>query len=174
MKNIIFLTRTLVLLVLASFVAPTLAQEVSITDSGLDAAIRDALQIPNGPLTEQDLLRLINLDAGSRNVSSVEGLAGARNLQVLFLDSNRLTNFALPGTLTNLTELELSFNPLTNCSLPSGLANLRTLGIEFNPLTQLTLPAGLTSASMSSPASLCPPTRRTSLASASSSINSRT
>ena len=144
MKNIIFLPRTLILLILASFVATTLAQEVSIPDPGLDAAIRDALQIPNGPLTEQDLLRLINLDAGSRNVSNVEGLAAARNLHVLFLDSDRLTNFTLPGTLTNLTELELSFNPLTNCSLPSGLGNLDTLSIEFDQLTQLTLPSGLT------------------------------
>ena len=79
-------------LVLTSFMTAAPAHEVSIADSGLDAAIRDALQIPNGRLTEQDLLRLINLDAGSRNVSNVEGLAGARNLQVLFLDSNRLTN----------------------------------------------------------------------------------
>ena len=52
----------LTLLFLTSFVASTLAQEVSIPDPGLNAAIREALQKPNGPLTEQDLLSLINLD----------------------------------------------------------------------------------------------------------------
>ena len=146
MKTIIPLVRpfVLTLLVLASFVITPMAQEVQIPDPGLNAAIREALQQPNGPLTEQDLLSLINLDASSRDVSSVEGLEAARNLERLFLDSNRLTNFSLPGTLTNLIELNLSFNPLTNCSLPSGLANLATLNIEFCLLIQLTLPPGLT------------------------------
>jgi hypothetical protein len=40
------------------------AQEVTVPDPGLNAAIRDALQKPNGPLTEQDLLSLTNLSAG--------------------------------------------------------------------------------------------------------------
>jgi formylglycine-generating enzyme required for sulfatase activity len=146
MKTIIPLIRPLVLtlLVLASFVTMTLAQEVQIPDPGLNAAIREALEQPNGPLTEQDLLSLINLDASSRDVSSVEGLEAARNLERLFLDSNRLTNFSLPGTLTNLVELNLGSNPLTNCSLPGGLANLATLNIEFCSLIRLTLPTGLT------------------------------
>src|SRR6185436_9094893 len=120
-----------------------LAQAVSIPDPGLNAAVRETLQIPTGPLTEPDLLRLIDLDASSRDVTSVEGLAAARNLERLFLDSNGLTDFSLPGTLTNLIELNLSFNPLTNCSLPSGLANLATLNIGFCLLTELTLPMGL-------------------------------
>jgi hypothetical protein len=49
------------------------AQEVSIPDLGLNAAVRQALQKPGGPLTEQDLLSLTNLSAGSRNISSVDG-----------------------------------------------------------------------------------------------------
>jgi hypothetical protein len=146
MKTIIEFCQSVVLivLVLISFVASSLAQAVSIPDIGLNAAIREALQKPGGPLTQQDLLTLTNLDASSRDVSSVAGLEAARNLERLFLDSNLLTNFSLPSTLTNLTSLELSFNPLTNCSLPSGLANLETLSIEFGPLAQLTLPTGLT------------------------------
>jgi hypothetical protein len=86
MKTIIPLIRPLVLtlLVLASFVTTTLAQEVQIPDPGLNAAIREALEQPNGPLTEQDLLSLINLNASSRDVSSVEGLEAARNLERLF------------------------------------------------------------------------------------------
>jgi formylglycine-generating enzyme required for sulfatase activity len=146
MKTIIPLSRpfVLTLLVVASFMSAALAQEVSIPDPGLNAAVREALQKPNGPLTEQDLLLLTNLDAGSRDVSSVEGLAAARNLEQLFLDSNRLTNFSLPAILTNLIELDLRLNPITNCSLPSGLAHLHTLAIEFGSLTQLILPPGLT------------------------------
>jgi len=45
----------------ANFVAGPLAQEVTIPDPGLNAAIREALDKPIGPLTEQDLLSLTNL-----------------------------------------------------------------------------------------------------------------
>src|SRR6185503_2494240 len=146
MKTIIPLIRPLVLtlLFLASFATTTLAQEVQIPDPGLNAAIREALEKPNGPLTEQDLLSLINLDAGFRDVSSVEGLEAARNLTALELLNNRVSSFTLPSGLTNLTFLDLSGNPLTNCSLSSGLTHLDTLFIESTSLTSLTLPAGLT------------------------------
>jgi Leucine-rich repeat (LRR) protein len=86
----------LVVLVLAGLMTAGLAQEVSIPDPGLNAAIREALQKPNGPLTEQDLLSLTNLDASSRNISNVEGLEAARNLSALYLSNNELTNFTLP------------------------------------------------------------------------------
>src|SRR5216110_1905240 len=94
-------------LCLANFLVSALAQEVSIPDPGLDAAIRAALQKPFGPLTEQDLLSLTNLNARSRNVRSIVGLEAAPNLVSLDLQINRLTNFSLPSGLTNLTSLTL-------------------------------------------------------------------
>ena len=133
----------LTFLVLTSFVATTLAQEVSIPDPGLNAAIREALQKPFDPLTEQDLLSLTNLNARSRNVRSIAGLEAARNLAVLDLEINRITNFSLPSELTKLITLDVSGNPLTNFFLPSGLTNLASLTIEGVGLTNLTLPAGL-------------------------------
>ena len=146
MKTIIHSIRPLVLTVLAltSFVASTLAQDVSVPDPGLNSAIRAALQKPNGPLTQQDLLSLTNLDASRRNVSSIVGLEAARNLVSLDLQINRLTNFSLPPELTKLTVLNVSSNPLTNFSLPNGLTNLAVLTLGGNGLTNLTLPAGLT------------------------------
>ena len=71
MKSIIrFL---LIALTLIGHAALTLAQEVSIPDPGLNAAIRDALQKPSSPLTQQDLLSLTNLNASSRNKSKSGG-----------------------------------------------------------------------------------------------------
>src|SRR6266581_4467705 len=127
----------------ASFLASALAQEVSIPDPGLDAAIRAALQKPFGPLTEQDMLSLTNLDASRRNVRSIDGLEAARNLVSLDLQINRLTNFSLPTQLTNLMALDLSVNPLTNISLPNGLVHLTSLVLENDGIRNLTLPAGL-------------------------------
>ena len=49
---------------------PLAQEEVSIPDPGLNAAIREALEKPNGPLTEQDLLSLTNLNASNRNVKA--------------------------------------------------------------------------------------------------------
>jgi internalin A len=146
MKTIIFFFRSVVLifLALAGFVASTPAQEVSIPDPGLNVAIRAALRIPFGPLTELDLLSLTNLDASRRNVKSIVGLEAARNLVSLDLQINRLTNFSLPSELTKLSTLDVSINPLTNFSLPNGLTNLTSLTIEGAGLTNLTLPAGLT------------------------------
>jgi formylglycine-generating enzyme required for sulfatase activity len=161
-------TQLLVLIALAltSFVGSTLAQEVSIPDPGLNAAIRAALQKPVGPLTEPDLLGLDLLSAGHRNITNVAGLEAARNLRILDLDANSITNFPITGALTNLTILDLfqnqltsfalpntsaklnilnlAFNSLTECSLPIGLTNLDTLFLESNALTNFTLPAGLT------------------------------
>jgi formylglycine-generating enzyme required for sulfatase activity len=145
MENITHATRPLVLalLVLINFMVSSHAQTVTIPDPGLDSAIRDALGKPSGPLTEQDLLSLTNLNARNRNVSSIAGLETARNLVSLDLQINRLTNFALPTALSKMSSLNLSVNPLTNVSLPSGLTNLNTLIIESAGLRNLTLPTDL-------------------------------
>src|ERR1044071_7422375 len=108
-------------LILITFTVSTFAQEVSIPDPGLNAAIRAALQKPFGPLTEQDLLTLTSLDASRRNVKTIVGLEAARNLVSLDLQINRLTNFGFPSELMKLTTLDLSVNPLTNFAIPSAL-----------------------------------------------------
>jgi uncharacterized repeat protein (TIGR01451 family) len=119
------------------------AQEVTIPDLGLNAAIREALQKPTGPLTEQDLLSLTNLTAESRNISSLQGLEAAHNLSVLVLESNQLTNVAFPNGLTNLNFLDLSFNPLTSLTLSTDMTNLTELELFSVQLTSLTVPAEL-------------------------------
>jgi formylglycine-generating enzyme required for sulfatase activity len=162
MKTIFHFFQTLAL---TTLISSTLAQEVSIPDPGLNAAVREALQKPSGPLTQQDMLTLTVLSAGGRNIRSAQGLEAARNLNILDLDSNSLTNFAiasfltnlrildlfnnrltnlvLSGSSTNLVVLDVGFNSLAQCSLPAGLTKLDTLFLEGNVLTNFTLPAGL-------------------------------
>ncbi|HUR47182.1 MAG TPA: SUMF1/EgtB/PvdO family nonheme iron enzyme [Candidatus Saccharimonadales bacterium] len=140
MKN---LFRVMAMLVLTNFLNAAVAQEVSIPDAGLNAAIREALHKPAGPLTQQDMLNLTFLNAHDRNISNLAGLESAGNLSTLLLFSNHLTIYSLP-TLTNLMSLNLSQNLLTNVTLPAGLKNLFSLSINDNPLAQLTLPADLT------------------------------
>src|SRR5262245_15853898 len=129
--------------ILTGFGVSTYAQDVSIPDPGLNAAVRETLQKPVGPLTEQDLLSLRTLNARRRSVRRIDGLEAARNLVSLELPINLLTNFALPGTLTKLTNLDLSINSLTNCFIPNGMTNLASLVLEANALRNLTLPGDL-------------------------------
>jgi formylglycine-generating enzyme required for sulfatase activity len=155
-----------VALVLANSAASLRAQEVVIPDPALAAAIREALIKPTGPLTIPDMLGLTSLSAGGQNISNVEGLETARNLRVLDLDNNSVTNFPIAGELTNLTILDLfgnhlsdfvlsnnapnltildiAFNSLASCSLPAGMTNLTALFLENNALTNFSVPAGLT------------------------------
>ena len=146
MKTIIHIIRPpfLTLLVLVSFITETLAQEVSIPDPGLNAAIREALQIPNGPLTQRDMLNLTDLDASRRNVRSLDGLEAARNLASLNLQINDLTNFTVSTQLTNLLVLDLSLNPIADFSFLNGMTNLTDLFLEGVSITNLDLPPGLT------------------------------
>jgi len=155
----------LIALTLIGYAASTRAQEVFIPDPGLNAAVRTALQKPVGPLTETDMLGLTFLSACCGNISSIQGLESARNLTILDLHSNsltncvvpvtltnlsiidlfqnQLTNFVLPAAISNITIVDLAFNSLASCSFPSGLTKLDTLFLENNQLTNFALPAGL-------------------------------
>jgi formylglycine-generating enzyme required for sulfatase activity len=149
MKTNIHVIRPLLLIVLAltRFAALTFAQDVSIPDPGLNAAVRETLGIPAGPLTPQDLLGLTNLSAISRNITNLLGLEAARNLSALILDDNHITDLSFPEGLTNLTSLsllDLSGNPVTRLPFLGGLTNLSRIRVETGGLTDLTLPAGLT------------------------------
>ena len=73
MKNILNLPRLLLFFVVsASFTTALPAQDVPVPDAGLNAAIRQVLQKPTGPLTVQDLLSLTNLDASHRSISTTK------------------------------------------------------------------------------------------------------
>ena len=139
-RFVLYLVATLILI---GIKVPTHAQEVSIPDPGLNAAIRAALQKPSGPLTQQDMLRLAVLSARSRNIGNLQGLEFAHNLTDLDLESNHLTNLAFPGGLTKLQFLDLSLNPLTNLTLSADMTNLVNLELVSDQLTSLTVPAEL-------------------------------
>lgn len=129
-------------LCLTNFLASALGQAVFIPDPGLSVAIHEALG-KSGPLTQEDMLNLTNLNVRRRNVSDITGLETARNLVSLHLEINHLSNVSIPPTLTNLSVLDLSANPLTNLSVPSELTKLTSLTAEGCGLTNLIVPATL-------------------------------
>ena len=130
-------------LLFAGFAVSTDAQ-VTIPDPGLNAAVREALQKPVGPLTQADLLSLNFLSACCRDIKNLQGLEAAQNLRILDLHSNSLTNGAVINSLTNLQIIDLFQNRLTSFALTSARSNLTIIDLAFNSLTQCSLPNGLT------------------------------
>src|SRR4029077_2506660 len=111
----------LALLLPASFATSARAQNVTIPDPGLDAAVRAALQKPNGPLTAQDLLGLTNLTARSKNIQNLQGLEAAHHLRDLDLESNLLVNATSPAGFNDLNFLDLGFNPISSLALDADM-----------------------------------------------------
>ena len=127
----------------ASLAISTQAQEATITDPNLSAAILEALQKPAGPLTGQDLLGLTNLSAAGRDVRSLQGLEGAQNLVSLDLRSNELSEVSFENGLTKLRTLDLSFNRRISLDLSPDMTNLTSVELSSDGLTKLTFPAEL-------------------------------
>src|ERR1051325_4961584 len=141
MKYSFHTVRPFVLMVsaLTHFVSSPLAQEVSIPDPNLNAVVREALQKPNGPLTQSDMLGLTGLSAIFRNITNVQGLEAAQNLVSLDLQDNRITSVNILTNLAKLIVLDLSENRFAQLTLPGGMTNLTTLRLENGRLTNLSL-----------------------------------
>ena len=77
----------------------------------IKAAIREAIDKPQGELTKADLEKVKMLFIKRRQLTSVSGLAGLRKLEVLGLDGNQLTDISPLAGLTQLEILHLGSNP---------------------------------------------------------------
>ena len=90
------------------------AQVVEIPDPNLRQAIRETLQLPDGvPITQQEMGRLRDLEAGQREITDLTGLEFASNLIGLYVSGNWNTNISSASSsldlspLSNLTELKV-------------------------------------------------------------------
>ena len=85
----------------------TQSAAVSFADANLERAVREALDHPQGTLTEADLASLTYLDASDRNIQSLAGLEHATALQELYLRLNEIADVQPLASLTNLQRLSL-------------------------------------------------------------------
>src|ERR1051326_1986119 len=120
---------------LFAFILPAWPQQIIISDPGLEAAIRSALNQPSGDLTAQQLESLVNLNASYHDVANLAGLGAAHNLRYLDLRYNRLEPLSFPVGLSNLSGLYLSGNQLTEISLPPDLQGLSVLYLNENQIS---------------------------------------
>jgi hypothetical protein len=126
---------------------PLLQAEVAhVPDPNLEAAIRDALGGPAGPLTTEMLASLTVLDASRRGIADITGLERATGLQVLRLNRNRIADLVPLARLTNLQSLDVGVNGGIDPTPLASLAALNVLNLQANPsIGDLTFLRGLAS-----------------------------
>jgi hypothetical protein len=89
---------------------------VSFPDPGLEAAIRDAIGMPTGPIHDYDLIGLADLDADHADISDLRGLEYCVGLTKLNLGYNQITDISPLAGLSSLTFLGLGGNQITDVS----------------------------------------------------------
>ena len=134
-------TTVITLVLMASI---SIAAEVSIPDPNLEAAIREAIGKPTGPITEEDLQGITSLDASERGIEDLTGLEYCTNLQDLNLPFNQIADITPLSGLSNLQSLSLWENhQIADISPLSGLSNLQRLDIAVNQIADISPLSGL-------------------------------
>ena len=118
---------------------------VSFVDANLEAAIREAIDMPEDPIYPSDLEGLTYLHSADGNIIDLTGLEHCSNLEVLHLQENRIESIAAVASLTDLTVLILYDNMIDDISPLAGLTRLTTLQLSSNQITNISSVSGLTS-----------------------------
>ncbi|MFY9114682.1 MAG: leucine-rich repeat domain-containing protein, partial [Dethiobacteria bacterium] len=121
-------------------------QAVNIPDSGLEAAVRDALECPDGDITKEMMAGLISLNADNRGIVDLSGIEYATGLKDLCLCNNQISDLS-DLNLPVLRWLDLSNNQINNLAslAEANLPNLEFLELGANQISNLT---GLAEASL--------------------------
>ena len=122
----------------------TQTDAIEFADANLEAAVREALDRPSGPLTAADLAALTVLNANDRGIESLAGLEHATALQELYLRRNEITDVSPLASLTNLQRLSLWGNEVEDISPLASLTNLQRLSLWGNEVEDVSPLASLT------------------------------
>ena len=137
---------TLYLLLTIVLGSVAFAQVVDIPDPNLRTAIADALGVPHGgPITQEDVNRLTDLDIRDQGIANLTGLESATNLTFLQLQANRIEDIGPLANLIQLTELHLGGNRIEDIGPLANLTQLTVLRLneigrieDISPLANLT------------------------------------
>jgi len=112
-------------------------QAVIFADPNLEAAIREAIDIQDGPIYASDLEELTSLSASARNISDLTGLEHCIHLTQLDLSHNQIGNVVPVANLTGLAYLQLDLNEIGNIGplvQNEGFGEADAIYLRGNPL----------------------------------------
>jgi len=145
MRRIVLLAIACLLLIGLSLAGcgPAGQPVVTFPDPNLEAAMREALNIPFGPIHASDLAGLASLSASWRGIEDLSGLQYCTNLTGLNLWANQINDISPPANLTNLTYLYLGANQISDISPLTNLTNLTGLDLCANQMSDISSLANL-------------------------------
>jgi Leucine-rich repeat (LRR) protein len=108
---------------------------VTFLDANLEAAIREAVAKPTGPIYPSDLEGLTSFASGNWIVSDLTGLEYCTNLHELYLCCvSQVSDISPLANLTSLTVLHLGYNRINDISPLANLSNLTWLDLAHNQI----------------------------------------
>jgi len=130
------LMRHLLLLGIVFFIAGC-AKKLQFADSNLEAAIRKAIEKPEGAILKSDLEGLTKLYASEKGITNLNGIEHCTKLQKLVLWKNQIGDINPLSNLTNLQLLNLWDNQISDISPLSRLTKLKSLGLGGNQIIDI-------------------------------------
>ncbi len=112
---------------------------VSIPDENLEAAIRDAIEKPEGDILPEDMESLSVLIITGAGVENLTGLEYALNLEELNLRTNQVSDLSPLEGLISLRDLNVDTNQISDLSPLEGLINLQRLRLGNNQISDISL-----------------------------------
>ncbi|MDH4269340.1 MAG: leucine-rich repeat domain-containing protein [Dehalococcoidia bacterium] len=120
------------------------AQEpVAFPDANLEAAIREAIAKPTGPIYPSNLRWLNILPAAYRRIANLAGLEYCTSLMMLNLADNQISDISPLTNLRGLIDLNLKGNQISDIS-PLANLDLASLRLDANQISDISPLANLT------------------------------
>jgi uncharacterized repeat protein (TIGR02543 family) len=120
-------------------------EAVTYHDPNLEAAIREAVGIPEETIYAEDLEGLTALAADGRNIADLSGLEHCTDLTHISLSHNPIGDISSLTNLTNLTTIYLEDSQISDVSPLANLTNLTWLDLSNNQIGDISPLANLTS-----------------------------
>jgi len=119
---------------------------VVFADAKLEAAVREAIAKPDGPILSSDLVggALTVLRPNNQHITDLTGLEYCLELTTLELALNDIEDLSPIAGLTALRRLRLGGNRITDISALAGLTALNHLELDNNTIADISPLAGLT------------------------------
>ena len=86
-------------------------------------------------ITENDALKVTELNLDNKHISSLEGIEKFKNLTTLDLGSNQISDITPLKSLTNLSWLYLNHNKISDITPLKSLTNLKQFSADYQIIT---------------------------------------
>ncbi len=124
--------------------ASPVASDSRFPDGNLERAIRNAVKIPEGPLTSEALNGLTDLFAYRSDIANLSGIELLPNLKKIDLQENEISDLGPLAALSQLEHLYLTYNKVSDLRPIAGLGKLQWLNLSSNALVDIGPLASLT------------------------------